>query len=216
MLDKNKKYLSPKQSGRKYVFKDQEKLFPFKEKSIEQNKHCFSPKPEEKVKIIKKNLLKRYRKSFNLHLSATLNPVFHLFHEKKKRNLILKINIRIKQNNVFCSLVKLSTNKQKKSIISTSAGKEKIHVSKKTLRFNSRNIILSFLKKIRGDIKEIEVLLVKIAAPLKLKILILRLFKRDYFTKKNIIFNLESKKCFNGCKAPKKRRKKRKGFRIFK
>jgi len=33
---------------------------------------------------------------------------------------------------------------------------------------------------------------------------------------KNIILDVKGKKCFNGCRPPKKRRKKQKGLRIFK
>ena len=33
---------------------------------------------------------------------------------------------------------------------------------------------------------------------------------------KHILINIQSKKCFNGCRPAKKKRKKQKGLRIFK
>jgi hypothetical protein len=51
--------------------------------------------------------------------------------------------------------------------------------------------------------------------PKKIKKLVLEVISNN-LKGKNLIIDVKSKKCFNGCRPPKKRRKKQKGLRIFK
>lgn len=143
---------------------------------------------------------------------------------KKKVNLITTLSIRITSNNIFCTL-----KKQKKIIYVGSAGIYKIHVSKKFLKSNTKLIISKFLFKIKKKIR-FSNLLINITCPKKLKKKLLRQILK--FRKKQIKHHLISlkkkklpiaiavkflaKKCFNGCRPSKKRRKKRLKFRILK
>jgi hypothetical protein len=51
--------------------------------------------------------------------------------------------------------------------------------------------------------------------PKKIKKLVLEVISNN-LKAKNLIIDVKSKKCFNGCRPPKKRRKKQKCLRIFK
>lgn len=155
----------------------------------------------------------RFRKSFKNNISSILNPTLLLLKKKSRSAFFIKINIRVKQNNVFCSLTNTLDNK---IIFVTSSGKEKTSTSKKTLRFSSRYIISTFLKKIKKLKIQPSNVVIKISSPIRIKILIIRLLKITFLERKNIILRFEHKKCFNGCKPKKTKRKKRKGLRIFK
>lgn len=168
---------------------------------------------------LKKNLrnnyfeINRHRKSYknsNIYIQNSYS-----FFLNKKIVKILQLNIHVKQNNVFCSLIDL---KEKKLIFVTSAGKEKTQTSRKKLHFSVNYIFLSFLKKIKPYIQKNETnLIIKITGPLRIKILLIKILKKkSIFNKKNIFLFIQSKKCFNGCKVSKKKRKKRKGLIIFK
>ena len=111
-----------------------------------------------------------------------------------------RFTLKATQNNVFCTLVNYQN---KKILLNTSSGKEKLNVSRKTLVFSAKQILKSFLKKIKNKISGCN-LLINITAPLRIKILFLKLLK-NYIKKSNILINTNSKKCFNGCKPPKKK-----------
>lgn len=149
---------------------------------------------------------KRYRVVFETNKSI-LNKMLFLTIPSKLQKIVFKIT----SNNIFCSLIQ-----NKRTLLTTSAGKEKVNVSKKTLKFNSKVILVSFFKKIRKKIKS-TTLFVNIVASLKIKQLILRLLKKHVkFKRPSLLINIEHKKCFNGCRPKKKKRKKQKGLRIFK
>lgn len=149
----------------------------------------------------------RYRKLFKSN-KTNINPMFLSL---KRPNFILKL--KSTQNNVFCTVV---NSKNKKTMLVTSAGIEKVQVSKKNLIFGVKNILINFIKKMKYKIKNKNVnILVNITAPLRVKILILRLLKlnlKGFF----ITIYTNPIKCFNGCKPPKKKRKKQRGLRVFK
>jgi len=149
----------------------------------------------------------RYRNLFKYN-KTSVNPIYLLTKNKlPKYRFILKVT----QNNVFCTLVNCKT---KKILLNTSSGKEKLKVSRKTLVFGAKNIIISFLKKsskrfIGSTIQ------VKIVGPLRIKTVFLRLLK-NYSKNSKLMINTIHKKCFNGCKVKKKKRKKQRGLRVFK
>lgn len=147
----------------------------------------------------------RYRRLFRNNISS-INPVSHIIRPQLK----LTLTFNVTQNNVFCTLI----NNKNNILFVTSSGKEKIPTSKKTLKYSARNIILSFLKKIRRYFRK-NIFLIKIKAPLRIKINILRVITKVIDKKYTFIF-VNNNKCFNGCKPPKKKRKKRHGLRIFK
>ena len=149
----------------------------------------------------------RYRNLFKNN-KASLVPILLLYkHKQPKYSFTLKVS----QNNVFCTLVNY---RNKKVLLNTSAGKEKLNISRKTLAFGAKNIIISFLKKIKKKIIGSNIL-INITASLRIKVLFLRLLK-SYIKKSSILINTNHKKCFNGCKVAKKKRKKQRGLRVFK
>ena len=93
-------------------------------------------------------------------------------------------------------------------------GKEKIKVSRKNLAFGAKNIIISFFKKSTKKFSG-STIFVKILAPLRVKTIFLRALK-NYSKNARLLINTIHKKCFNGCKVPKKKRKKQRGLRVFK
>jgi len=157
--------------------------------------------------IFKKNWtkLKKFKK-----LPYPLNPkLLKIYTEKKKFKKALIINIRLTPNNVFCTL-----RNNFKTFYICSGGKYNLRVSKKNLRFNNKLILLRFLKKIKKKIKK-RFLFIHLSSPIKIRKRIIK--QLTYFCRHNKkIIQFKHKKCFNGCRAIKSRRKKRKGFRILK
>lgn len=163
---------------------------------------------KQKEKSLKKIYFRR-RKFFikNKVIDSNAFLIFRLVSPK------YVLGFRITQNNVFCTLVNIKT---KNIVLNSSAGKEKINVSRKTLAFGGKHIILNFLSKIRKKLEGLEVL-VNITAPTKLKIITLQLLRKAQIKTHGFYFlNTNHKKCFNGCRVKKKKRKKQRGLRMFK
>jgi ribosomal protein S11 len=147
------------------------------------------------------------------------------FTKEKKRKKTL--TIRIKPNNVFCTLKNEINNK----VISGSSTKYKIKMSKKTLRYNYKIVVRSFLGETKKMLKS-SFVLVCITAPKRIRRELLRILRKNLLSKRKsllknvnnkkkrnfgaVIFNFRAKKCFNGCRAKKKRRNKQRGLRIYK
>lgn len=131
---------------------------------------------------------------------------------KKTNKITSKITIKITPNNIFCT----HQNLQKKiTNIVSSAGKYKLNVSKKALKFKSKIIIGKFIKELKRKVKKNTTIFILFYGPRRLISKIIKQF--SCFTKKNkIIIKKKELKCFNGCIPKKKRKKKRKGLRIFK
>jgi ribosomal protein S11 len=123
-----------------------------------------------------------------------------------------KLNFRITQNNIFCTLENIANGK----ILEVgSAGKYKVKVSKKTLRYNTKLIIGTFLRKVKTHLQK-KLILINLIGPARMRKSILKQIFEQFGTKTSITVDIKSKKCFNGCRPKKKRRKKQKGLRIFK
>jgi hypothetical protein len=123
--------------------------------------------------------------------------------------------VTVARNNIFCALTNTINGN---ILLKKNSGDYKIKVSKKTLRFYVNRIIYLFLKEkyIRKNfIKTKNNFLLDIKAPSRLKIKILKQIISSSL-KRGVIIKSKPLKCFNGCKVSKARRKKRKGFRIFK
>lgn len=121
----------------------------------------------------------------------------------------LIVRIIIKQNNIFVSCYS-----KKKTIHSKSAGLYKIKISRKKLKLNSITFIRKCFKtlKLKNFYNKIILYLI---APKNLRKQILKKCI-VHFQKTPIILGINPKKCFNGCRAKKMRRKKFKKFRILK
>jgi ribosomal protein S11 len=145
--------------------------------------------------------------------SNFLNPQFQKFKSISQERLLLeKLSIRITPNNVFCTLKNLKTGK---TLLVGSSGKYKIKISKKNLRFTYKIIVGSFLKEIKRKMKKSK-LLVSIIGPIRIRKALVKQIVKVLPKKKQLIINVDAKKCFNGCRPQKKRRKKQRGLRIFK
>jgi len=168
-------------------------------------------KPILKANIFKKqkNFL-RVRKSFRDKCQAN-NPTFRFISGKGLKFFEKLISIKIKPNNVFCAL---SDRLSGKTIYITSSGKCQIKTSKKMLRFSSKLILQSFFNNIKPLLKR-EGIIVRMVGPKRLKKPVVEQLT-TVLRGKSLLITSEGKKCFNGCRAPKKRRKKQRGMRIFK
>lgn len=160
-----------------------------------------------KNKILIKRLSKDYRYKPYL-ISSNFNKINLLRHNEIIKK---KVSILIKPNNIFCTLEDLIL---KKTLLLYTSGKSKLHISKKTLRFNSKLLIKNFLILLKRYIKN-DNLIVVISGPIKVRKFVLK--QTTLALKLNkLIIDVKAKKCFNGCRPKKKRRKKQKGLRIFK
>lgn len=132
--------------------------------------------------------------------------------KKKDKDLSCCVRINFVSNNIFCTFWSISN---KKTIRVYSAGMSKIKISKKRLSFYSRSIIKSFLriiKKWRLKYRnKFSLFFFSLRVPKKLRYYILKAISW-----RATAINFEYSKAFNGCKAKKKRRKKRLRFRNFK
>jgi ribosomal protein S11 len=141
-----------------------------------------------------------------------LNPTFRqLMKTKKLGALSKKLNIRVTPNNVFCTLKNITKNK---TTYVGSSGIYKVKTSKKTLRYSTKVVVGYFLGAIKKELNS-KRFVVNIVGPIRTRKAILKQLAK-YFKRSSLILNVESKKCFNGCRPPKKKRKKQKGLRVFK
>jgi ribosomal protein S11 len=184
----------------------QKKNWGFKKKKTYFSKNILRKETQQsKFKI-------RKRKIFKNKLQ-TLNPTFQQLVTSKKFKKIFpkRLNIRITSNNVFCTLKNI---KEKKILFVGSSGIYKVKTSKKTLRYSTKVIVGYFLKKIKKGLNS-KRFFVNIIAPIRIRKAVIKQLAK-FFKKSSLIVNAENKKCFNGCRPKKKKRKKQKGLRIFK
>jgi hypothetical protein len=182
------------------------------------------------LKQLKKNLKKKnYKnKNFNKNNSNFLKnyilkkqlsklklygrPFVNKFISLKKYSFL---TFHVYPNNVFCTLKKIKDSKFH-LLSSVSSGKYKINISKKTLRYKLKFVIASFFNELSQQKLSLNKSLgIKLIAPVKLKKMILKLLVHK-LKRKNFIIEVVGKKVFNGCRARKKLRKKRKGLRLYK
>ena len=124
----------------------------------------------------------------------------------------LKVFIRVRPNNVFCTLKNLNSGK---ILINRSSGIYNLQISKKKLKYNIKMMLQFFFKDIEIFYKREKNILIEVICGVKVRKQIIKFLKQK-IRKKNIVLQLNEKRCFNGCKPPKKKRKKRMGLRIFK
>jgi ribosomal protein S11 len=180
--------------------------------NFKENNKRYQSKKNFKLSLTKKhkNFL-RVRKTFRFRCHVS-NPAFRQISNKNVFTKFYKrIFIRIRPNNIFCTLI---DEQKKKTLYVTSSGKCGLNTSKKTLRYSGKIITQSFFDNIKKYSQE-DYFLITIIGPKKMKKPILEIISNN-LKGKNLIIDVKSKKCFNGCRPPKKRRKKQKGLRIFK
>jgi hypothetical protein len=144
-----------------------------------------------------------------------------------RNNFVKKITIKIVQNNIFCTLIDLSL---KKTVHTCSSGIYKVKISKRKLKRIYEEFINEFFLQIKKRIKNLHRTIFNIITPkyirkkvcriIKTQLIEIKIRKENKKTpqlkKKYVLINVLPKKCFNGCKAKKKIRKKRRYYRIFK
>lgn len=174
-------------------------------------------KKSKSLKFWSKNKLRvskiklRSRKIFK-NKPYIINPYFQKINvESISSTFSKKISIKVTPNNVFCTLKNIT---KEKTIKIGSSGKYNVKTSKKTLRYSTKIIVGSFLEEIKNELQT-KKLIVDLIGPIRIRKAILKQLSK-YIRKSSTILNVQDKKCFNGCRPPKKRRKKQKGLRIFK
>jgi len=127
-----------------------------------------------------------------------------------KKKFLKKISIRVARNNAFCTLISL---KKEKTLFVYSSGKSKINLSKKKLKYFLNIFINKFFQKIKKYTKNWNNTIINLTVPKKKRFKFLKLLKynlkKKYEPLKNVLININPKKCFNGCRAKKVMRKKR-------
>lgn len=158
----------------------------------------------------KKRSIKRLKKLFK-HKNYYFNPILQTVLHTKKNTVKYHININVTPNNIFCTLKNLN---KKKIVLIGSSGKYKLNISKKTLKFKQKIIILNFIEEIKKYLKK-NLSIVYLTGPIKIR---KNIIKQISLLLKNYRFLIKIKelKSFNGCRPKKKKRKKQKGLRIFK
>lgn len=172
-----------------------------KKKKLRSKNKPYKPKAK-KIKAIK---------FFSKSSPSFLKPKFHKIIKTCLKPINYYIIIKVTPNNIFCVLKNINRNK---TIILLSAGILHLQISKKKLKFAGKILITSFVEKIKSTIKG-KTCSISISAPIKTRKFALRHILSS-LKKSKMLVNSLSKKIFNGCRAKKKRRKKRKGLRVFK
>jgi hypothetical protein len=159
----------------------------------------------------KRFIAKRFIKTY---ISSSYKYYFYMstFLEDHPNLIKYILTINIKQNNFFCTLYNVV---KKKIILSFSAGIYKLNFSKKKHRFLSKIIMRKLLVFIRKSVVKHDIVRINLISPARIRIKLFRQLRKA-LRKVQLIFNFQKLICFNGCKAKKAKKKKRKGFRIFK
>jgi ribosomal protein S11 len=119
------------------------------------------------------------------------------------------VHIRINSNNTIATLTNLAGQVR----YNLSAGKLKLRSSKRTYKYIYGLVLKKFFDYLfRENFRK--GLYFKISAPKNLRKALLRRILR--LRRRNVIVEFLRLLPFNGCRAPKKRRKKRQGLRVFK
>ena len=192
--------LEKKQHIKKSVFRNSKKFI----NKVKSQKSFFYRRKQIKnaFYVLKKLNLKWYRVSFHQFLTT-----------KKFKAFSKCLNVKVTSNNIFCNFKNRLTNK---TLAVGSSGKYKIKTTRKRLRHAIKLVLRSFMIEIMSK-HALKTLIVKIAAPIKIRRHIVSFLSETLKNKtQKLIIKIAHKKCFNGCRPAKKKRKKQKGLRIFK
>jgi ribosomal protein S11 len=151
--------------------------------------------------------LKKYFKKTSLFIGASSQKF--IFESSRKFRVNLFAVIRVTPNNIFCTLFELRSGK---ILYVLSAGKLKIKISKKGLKFSSKIIIQSFINRLRKYPRK-HPLFVRLVGPIKIRKQILRQITPLVAMRRTVI-TVKENKPFNGCRPSKKKRQKRKGLKV--
>lgn len=127
------------------------------------------------------------------------------------KKLFYTINVLFKSNNFFCTL---SSSFNKKVLYSVSSGNYDIKTSKKFLKHTFKFVIERFFRIVSKKIKNSN-LIFNISSPIHLRKRVLDIISLNRVNG-SFIVRIKKSKCYNGCRPPKKQRKKRKGLKLLK
>lgn len=133
----------------------------------------------------------------------------------KESSLEYTLSIVVKPNNIFCLC---ACRKTGKTLLSCSSGKYNVKTSKKNLRFTFKIVLNIFFKALNSTLNlksHNKGFIIVITAPIKMRRTILYSISNN-LKKRNLLIKVNPKKCFNGCRPPKRIRKKRAGLRLLK
>ena len=107
--------------------------------------------------------------------------------------------------------------KSSKIILQLSAGKCEVSFSKKQVRYGSKIVLERFFKECESLLTN-SVVVLKFSGPVRMRRFVLNLafYQLRLLEVSKLFFDIKANKCFNGCRPPKKRRKKNKGARLLK
>lgn len=179
------------------------------------------------LKINKINKIARKLKKRKNRNIMKISKVIRIL--KAKHNLVFKnkFDINLKANNIFFTF---SILKKNKIVASGSSGIYKIKTTKKRMKNTYKRLLNIFMTKVYKESTELKKkvnnfnmynsLIMSISAKKRLHVRIIRRLKKfgKRIIKKRfklVVLIIKAKKCFNGCRVSKKRRKKRVKFRIF-
>lgn len=165
---------------------------------------------KQRIKFLYKNYVKTLNKTYK---KLNILKKWYILQNTIPNHLYFhKITIHVKPNNIFCTLVNI----YKKQVLSHyNTGMFFVKTTKKRLKQNIVKILFFFFKKIYKRLKKTVILNVIVPKNLKKK-LFKQLNTMFLSRQKHILINITSKKCFNGCRPPKKQRKKHKYSMLFK
>lgn len=165
---------------------------------------------KQRIKFLYKNYFKKLNKFYK---KLSFIKKWYLLKNTIPNQLYFhKITIHVKPNNIFCTLANI----YKKRVLSHyNTGMFFIKTTKKRLKQNLVKVLFFFLKKIYKRLKKTVIL--NLIVPKNLKKKLFKQISSMFLTRqKHILINVQSKKCFNGCRPPKKQRKKHKYNVLFK
>ena len=165
---------------------------------------------KQRVKFLYKSYFKKLNKVYK---KLSLNKKWYFLKETIPNQAYFhKITIHVKPNNIFCTLANIY---KRRVIAHYNTGMFCIKTTKKRLKQNIVKILFFFFKKIYKRLKK--TIILNLIVPKNLKKKIFKQISSMFLTRqKHILINIQSKKCFNGCRPPKKQRKKHKYNTLFK
>jgi len=173
-----------------------------------------------KKKNFKIKLKSRKHKNRLKVLDVFKLSLFRLLNLTKRSTFENRCTIRLTANNMFCTFSKILNNQ---IIQCASSGMYKIKTTKKRMKYTYKTILDTFLNKstqlVQQKNKNLNLYRPLILIITAKKRFHKRVIKNFYkISKRKILFLtiIKPKRCFNGCRASKKRRKKRLRYRIFK
>jgi len=124
-----------------------------------------------------------------------------------------KLSVKVACNNIFCTI---SSSDSNKILSKCSFGKYDIKVSKRNLNFNINKLFFLFFKEKAFKKNKVfkKNIIVFLTAPIRLRQKIIKQLRSKINS--GFIIKIFSKKCFNGCKVSKVKKKKKRGVRVFK